>query len=97
MSTNATPSGTGSPNDSMKIPPHNEMYLLNTYCEKRMAQEVQVYFKSCREFVNCKNDRLKVIFSTLNFTNVDCYNDLRIKYPGFMQNHCQYILISQYR
>ena len=42
------------------------MYLLNAHCEKSMAQEVQVYFKSYREFVNCKNDRVKVIISALN-------------------------------
>ena len=83
-STNATSLGTGSPNDSMKIPPPYEMYVLNAHCEKGMAQEVQVYFKSYREFVNCENDRLKVIISTLNVINVSCYNDLRIKYPGFM-------------
>ena len=50
-STNATSLGTSSPNDSMKIPPPNEMYLLNAHCEKSMAQEVQVYFKSYREFI----------------------------------------------
>ena len=50
-----------------------------------MAQEVQIYFKSYREFVSCKNDRLKVIISALNVTNVGHYNDHRIKYPGFMQ------------
>ena len=60
------------------------MYLLNAHFEKSMAQEVQVYFKSYREFVDCKNDRLKVIISALNVTNVGLYNDLRIKYPGFM-------------
>ena len=52
-STNATSLGTGSPNDSMKIPSPNEMYLLNAHCEKSMAQDVQVHFKSYREFVNC--------------------------------------------
>ena len=45
-STNATSLGTGSPNDSMKIPSPNEMYLLNAHCEKSMTQEVQIYFKS---------------------------------------------------
>ena len=80
VSTNATSVGTG----SMKIPPPNKMYLLNTHCEKSMAQEVQVYFKSYRDFVDCRNDRLKVIISTLNVINVGHYNDLRIKYPGFM-------------
>ena len=49
-----------------------------------MAQEVQIYFKSYREFVNCENDRLKVIISALNIANIGCYNDLRIKYPGSM-------------
>ena len=66
------------------MPPPNEMYLLNARCEKSMAEEVQIYFKSYKEFVNCENDRLKVIISTLNVANVGHYNDLRIKYPGFM-------------
>ena len=83
-STNATSLGTSSPNNSMKVPSPNKMYLLNTQCEKSMAEEVQIYFKSYKEFVNCENDRLKVIISTLNVVNVGCYNDLRIKYPGFM-------------
>ena len=43
-----------------------------------------VYFKSYREFVNCENDKIKVIISALNVTNVGHYNDLRIKYPDFM-------------
>ena len=68
----------------MKIPPPNEMFLLNAHCEESMAQEVQIYFKSYGEFVDCKNDRLKVIISTLNVANVGCYNDLRTKYPCFM-------------
>ena len=36
-STNATSLGTVSPNDSMKVPPPNEMYLLNAHCKKSMA------------------------------------------------------------
>ena len=67
-STNAT-SVAISPNDSMKVPP---------------PEEVQIYSKSYKEFVNCKNDRLKVIISASNVANVGRYNDLRIKYPGFM-------------
>ena len=66
-STNATSLGAGSLNDSMKVPPPNEMYLLNAPCEKSIAEEVQFYFnKSYEEFVNCKNDRLKVIITALN-------------------------------
>ena len=83
-STNVTSLGTSSSDDSMKIPLPYEIYLLNTHCEKSMAQEVQVYFKSYRKFVNCGNDRLKVIISAINVTNVGCYNNLRIKYPSFM-------------
>ena len=68
----------------MKMPPSNEMYLLNAQCEKYVAEEVQFYFRSYEEFVNCKNDRLKTVISALNVANVGHYNDLRIKYPGFM-------------
>ena len=55
-STNATSLGTSSPNNSMKIPSPNQMYLFNTHCEKSMAQEVKIYFKSYREFIDCEND-----------------------------------------
>ena len=80
----ATSLGASSPDDSMKMPPPNEMYLLNAQCEKCITEEVQIYFKSYEEFVNCENDRLKVIISALNVANVGHYNYLRIKYPGFM-------------
>ena len=76
--------GASSPNDSMKMPPPNEMYLLNAQCENCMAEGVQFYFKSYEEFVNCKNDRFKTVISALNVANAGCYNDLRIKYPGFV-------------
>ena len=46
-STNATSLRTSSPNDSMKMPPPNKMYLLNAHCEKSVAQEVQIF----QEFV----------------------------------------------
>ena len=36
--------GVSSPNDSMKIPTPNEMFLLNTHCEKCITEEVQFYF-----------------------------------------------------
>ena len=41
---NATSLGTGSLNNSMKMPPPNEMYQLNAHCEKSVAEEVQIYF-----------------------------------------------------
>ena len=40
-----TPLGASSPNDSMKVSPPNEMYLLNAQCEKCITEEVQIYFK----------------------------------------------------
>ena len=71
-------------NDSIKLPPPNEMFLLNAWCEKSIAEEVQFYFKTYKEFVTSDNQKLKVVISALNATNVGHYNDLRIKYPGFM-------------
>ena len=52
-------------NDSMKIPPPNEMFLLNTQCEKSIAEEVQFYFKSYKEFVTSDNQKLKAVISAL--------------------------------
>ena len=83
-STSTSSSGASSPNDTMKIPPPNEMYQLNAQHEKSIAEEAQFYFESYEEFVSCKNDRVKSVISVLNVTNVGRYNDLRIKYPGFM-------------
>ena len=70
--------------DSMKVPPSNEMFLLNTQCEKSIAEEVQFYFKSYQEFITRDNQKLIAVISTLNATDVGHYNDLRIKYPGFL-------------
>ena len=36
-------SGTSSPNESMKVPSPNEMYLLNTQCERSIEQEVHFF------------------------------------------------------
>ena len=71
-------------NDSMKIPPPNEMFLLNTQCEKSKSQEVQFYFMSYQEFITSSNQKLIAVISTLNAVNIGHYNDLRIKYPGFI-------------
>ena len=60
------------------------MFLLNTQHEKSIAEEVQFYFKTYKEFVTCNNQKLKTVISALNATNVGHYNDLRIKYPGIM-------------
>ena len=71
-------------NDSMKVPPPNEMFLLNAQCERSIAEKIQFYFKTYKEFVTCDNQKLKTVISALNAANAGCYNDLRIKYPGFM-------------
>ena len=70
--------------DSMKVPPPNEMFLLNAQCEKCIAEEVKFYFKSYQEFITSDNQKLIEIISALNAANVGHYNDLRIKYPGFL-------------
>ena len=71
-------------NDSMKIPPPNEMFLLNPQCEKSISQEVQFYFKSYQEFITSSNQKLIAVMSALNAMNIGHYDDLRIKYPGFI-------------
>ena len=38
-------------NSSMKLPPSNEMFLLNTRCEKRKTDEAQFYFKDYLDFI----------------------------------------------
>ena len=71
-------------NDSMKIPPPNEMFLLNTQCEKSISQEVQFYFKSYQEFITSSNQKLIAVISALNATNIGRYNDFKLKYPGYI-------------
>ena len=68
----------------MKVPPPNEMFLLNTRCEKSITDEVQFYFKDYQDFITSDNQKLIAVLSTLNTTNMGRYNDLRIRYPGFL-------------
>ena len=71
-------------NDSMKLPPPNEMFLLNTQCEKSISQEVQFYFKNYQEFITSSNQKLITVISALNAVNIGHYNDFKLKYPGFI-------------
>ena len=71
-------------NNGMKVPLLNEMFLLNTQCEKSITEEVQFYFKSYQEFITSDNQKLIAVISALNATNIGHYNDLGIKYPGFI-------------
>ena len=71
--------------NSMKVPLPNEMFLLNAQCEKSITEEVQFnFFKSYQEFITSDNQKLIAVISALNATNIGHYNDLRIKYPGFI-------------
>ena len=56
--------------DSMKVPPLNEMFLLNTRCEKSIMDEVQFYFKDYQDFITSDNQKLITVLSTLNATNM---------------------------
>ena len=71
-------------NNGMKIPPLNEMFLLNALCEKSITEEVQFYFKNYQEFITGDNQKLITVISALNAANIGHYNDLRVKYPGFV-------------
>ena len=71
-------------NNSMNIPQLSEILLLNARCEKGIAEEVQFYFKSYQEFVTSNSQKLIAVISALNVANIGCYNDLIIKYPGFI-------------
>ena len=70
--------------DSMKIPPPNEMFLLNAQCEKCISQEVQFYFKNYQEFITSSNQKSITVISALNAANIGHYNDFKLKYLGFI-------------
>ena len=53
--------------DSMKVPTPNEMFLLNTRCEKSIMDEVQFYYQ---DFITSDNQKLIAVLSTLNATNM---------------------------
>ena len=82
--TTGTNTQTENQNSSMKVPPLNEMFLLNTRCEKSITDEVQFYFKDYEDFITSNNQKLIAVLSTLNATNMGHYNNLRIRYPGFL-------------
>ena len=54
---------------SMKVPTPNEMFLLNTRCEKSITDEVQFYFKDYQDFITINNQNLIAVLSALNTTN----------------------------
>ena len=46
--------------------------------------EVQFYFKDYQDFITSDNQKLITVLSALNATNTGRYNDLRIRYLGFL-------------
>ena len=56
--------------DSMKLPLPNEMFLLNTRCEKSITDEVQFYFKDSQDFITNNNQKLIAVLSALNAANM---------------------------
>ena len=54
---------------SMKVPPPNEMFLLNARCEKSIMD-----FKDYQDFITSDNQKLIAVLSALNAANMGCYN-----------------------
>ena len=81
----ATSAGSNiSPNtdDSLKIPTPLEISRLDARCKKAMANEVQFFIHSYKDFMTCNNEKLQSVISALNAANADRYNEVRIQYPG---------------
>ena len=71
----------------MKVPPPNEMFLLNARCEKSVTDEVQFYFKDYQDFITSDNQKLILVLSALNAANMGHYNNLRISIQVSYWNH----------
>ena len=65
-----TGTSTETENSSIKVPPPNEMFLLNTRCDKNIMDEVQFYLKDYQDFVTSDNQKLVAVLSVLNATNM---------------------------
>ena len=49
-----------------------------------MVNEVKFFIHSYKEFMASENEKLQSVIHTLNATNVERYNEVRIQYPGFI-------------
>ena len=61
-------SSTETVDSDRRVPPHNEMFLLNARCEKNITDEVQFYFKNYNDFVSSDNQKLVAVLSALNLS-----------------------------
>ena len=77
-----------SPNtdDILKMPTPEEITRLDTRCEKAMVNEVKFFIHFYKDFMTCENEKLQSVINALIAANVDRYNEVRIKYPGFIWN-----------
>ena len=83
----ATPTVSDSPSEVehiLKLPTSQEIIGLNARCEKETMKEVKFFIHSYEEFMNCTNEKLQSIISTLNAANIERYNEVKIQYPDFM-------------
>ena len=68
----------------LKVPTSQEIIGLNARCEKAIMNEVKFFIHSYEEFMNCTNEKLQSVISTLNAANAERYNEVKIQYPDFM-------------
>ena len=76
----------GSPSEAehvLKVPTSQEIIRLNAKCEKAVMNEVKFFIHSYEEFMNCTNEKLQSVISTLNTANLERYNEVKIQYPDF--------------
>ena len=67
----------------LKVPTSQEIIRLNAKCEKAVMNEVKFFIHSYEEFMNCTNEKLQSVISTLNAANLERYNEVKIQYPDF--------------
>ena len=67
----------------LKVPTSQEIVRLNAKCEKATMKEVKFFIHSYEEFMNCTNEKLQSIISTLNAANMERHNEVKIEYPDF--------------
>ena len=67
----------------LKVPTSQEIIRLNARCEKAVMNEVKFFIHSYEDFMNCTNEKLQSVISTLNAANVERYNEVKIQYPDF--------------
>ena len=67
----------------LKVPTSQEIIRLNAKCEKAVMNKVKFFIHSYEEFMNCTNEKLQSVISTLNAANLERYNEVKIQYPYF--------------